>query len=877
MPLREYRKKRDFKKTPEPKGDGKVASPGRQFVVQKHAARRLHYDFRLELDGVLKSWAVPKGPSLDPAVKSLAVNVEDHPLEYAAFEGVIPKDEYGGGTVMVWDHGTWEPEGDPQTAYKKGSIKFQLHGEKLRGAWTLVRMGGKAGEDGKNWLLIKKKDDAARPANKYDVLARHPRSVLSEREIEAIAEDADRVWSKNGEQPKARRGSSTRAAIKKRASRPARKPTERSSQGAVDPSRVRGARKAPMPRELKPQLATLVQKAPDTDDWLHEIKFDGYRILAYMSGGKVRLVTRNGNDWTGRFAGIARQFAALPVAEAILDGEVVALTKDGTTSFQQLQNWLKRGKSGELVYYAFDLVHLDGYDLTRAPLVERKAILARVLLSKFPENDGPIRYSDHIRGQGRTVVEHTCRHALEGVISKKADAKYEQGRSRQWLKIKCLKRQEFVIGGYTKPSGSRKGFGALLLGYYDDGELKYCGRVGTGFTDDSLRELAADLKGRKTDAAPFGNPPTGTDRRGVTWVKPELVCEVEFGEWTDDGRLRHPSFQGLREDKPPEEVRRENVEDNGGTPAKAKSAVRAAARRTTKVTSDSAAAIAGVKLTNPDRVLYPQQGITKRDLAAFYESIAEWVLPYIVDRPLTLVRCPQGRGGQCFYQKHLTESMPAALRGVLIEEKKKREEYVVVDDLAGLISLVQIGVLEMHPWPARTDDLEHPDQLVFDLDPGEETTWEDVVQGARDVRGRLQQHGLESFLRTSGGKGLHVVAPLDRSNTWDEFKDFAKTVAVEMEKESPRQYTSNMSKAKRRGKIFIDFLRNQRGATAIASYSTRAREGAPVATPVRWDELSPKLAADKYTVKNLPRRLSSLKSDPWEGFVELKQRIRPTE
>jgi bifunctional non-homologous end joining protein LigD len=884
MPLTEYRRKRDFRRTPEPRGSGRKPAAGKRFVVQKHAARRLHYDFRLEMDGVLKSWAIPKGPSLDPSVKSLAVHVEDHPLEYAAFEGVIPKDEYGGGTVMVWDQGTWEAEGDPSDAYKEGRLKFHLNGEKLHGEWHLVRMTGRAGEDGKNWLLIKKDDPEARAADDYDVVTKASRSVLSGRDIQRIAADADRVWTNGKSQdsrPAARRKTDANKA-KARSS----KPRESSASGQkkrADPACVTGSKRAAQPKSLKPQLAMPSRVVPGDGDWLHEIKFDGYRILAFLADGRVRLLTRRGNNWTSRFPMLAQAIKDLPAAKAILDGEAVALEPDGNTNFQRLQNWMKRGRTDQIVYYAFDLLYLDGYDLMQTPLMERKELLERILLSSDPDNEGLVRYSDHILGHGSSVAEHACRQALEGVISKKADSVYEQKRSPQWRKVKCLKRQEFVIGGFTKPAGTRTGFGALLLGYHDGKALRYCGRVGTGFTEDSLRQLTTELKSRRTDAPPFTNPPSGSLHRGVTWVRPELVCEVEFTEWTEDDRLRHPSFQGLREDKPAGEVIREdagvaNGLSGGGAPTgsrPSRSASRPVARRRGTMSTSSSDSVAGVHLTNPGRVLYPEQGITKRDLAAFYESIAEWVLPYIVDRPLTLVRCPKGSGGHCFYQKHLTESMPAALRGVFIEEKKKREEYVVVDDLAGLISLVQMGVLEMHPWPARTDDLDHPDQFVFDLDPGEGTTWGDVVQGARDVRDRLGRHGLESFLRTSGGKGLHVVAPLNRRNTWDEFKEFAKSVAVEMENAAPGRYTSNMSKSKRRGKIFVDYLRNQRGATAIASYSTRAREGAPVATPVRWDELSPKLAADKYTVENLPRRLSSLKSDPWEKFFTMTQSIDP--
>jgi bifunctional non-homologous end joining protein LigD len=887
MPLTEYRKKRDFRRTPEPKGSGKSAGSGRRFVIQKHAASRLHYDFRLEFDGVLKSWAVPKGPSLDPSVKSLAVQVEDHPLDYADFEGVIPEGEYGGGTVMVWDQGTWQPQGKAGQDLKEGRLTFRLQGKKLSGQWSLIRMGGKAGEDGKNWLLIKKKDQAARPAKKYNVLTKEPHSALSDRDMETIAEDADHVWSSGGANLK-KRGRSTRAktAGKKRRAKASRSKSSGDANGRLNPKSVPNSRRRKMPAAVKPQLATLVEAAPDGDQWLHEIKFDGYRIVAILKDGKARLTTRRGNDWTDRFQRIAEELESLAstgsIKRVIFDGEVVALDPDGKTSFQRLQNFLKRSKTDEILYYAFDLLYLDEFDLAQAPLIERKALLGKLILNTYPENDGVVRYSDHIQGHGDDVLRRVCKGRLEGVVSKLANATYQAGRSRQWLKSKCLARQEFVIGGYTKPSGARTGFGALLLGYYRKSQLIYCGRVGTGFTNDSLKRLAAELKRHKRESPPFENPPTGSERRGVTWVQPTLVCEVEFTEWTDDGRLRHPAFQGLREDKRPKEVvREEAASDANGHTQKADGAVstkrktmRSAARKVNAVKSTDPVQVAGVRLTHPDRVLYPQQELTKRDLADFYESIGDWILPHIVERPLTLVRCPQGSGGDCFYQKHLTESMPDALCGVWVKEKGARSQYVVVEDLPGLVSLVQMGVLEIHPWPARTDDLEHPDRLVFDLDPGEGTSWKEVIEAAREVRDRLEERRLTSFVRTSGGKGLHVVAPLVRRQSWQRLKEFAKSIAVEMAADAPDKYTPTMAKAKRRGKIFVDYLRNQEGATAVASYSTRARAGAPVATPLRWEELTAKLAPDKYTVKNLPSRLSLLKSDPWEEFFSLRQSIR---
>ena len=875
MSLADYQRKRNFRRTPEPAGKRRGSHGSLSFVVQKHAASHLHYDFRLEIDGALKSWAVPKGPSLDPAVRSLAVQVEDHPLDYAGFEGVIPAGQYGGGTVMVWDHGDWQPEGtgDPQEQWRAGKLKFTLRGRKLKGSWALVRMGGKAGADGKNWLLIKHDDRSAKATADFDIREQKPRSVLSRRTMEQIAADTDRVWRSG----KSKR---QRLATAKTAQPQATKPKASAKPASADRiGKIAGAKRRRLPREFAPQLATLVSAAPTGEQWLHELKFDGYRILARIAAGRVQLITRNGHDWTHRFPSIAAAVAELPLDTGMIDGEVVALNDEGISDFQLLQNQLRRGDDKALAYYVFDMPFAGGYDLTNVELTDRKRLLQSYVGTAV---DGVVRFSEHIAGSGEKVWQQACSGGLEGIICKRADGRYVSGRSPGWVKVKCTRRQEFVVGGYTRPEGSRKGFGALLLGYYQNDELIYAGRVGTGFTQQSLRDIHAALKKRQRKTPPFAAPPTGADARGVIWVAPDLVGEVEFTQWTDDGLLRHPSFQGTREDKAPKSIIRENpMVMPTKRSSKATSRRRGAKRSPTPAkqhyakasSSSGAATVAGITITHPDRVVFPDVGVTKLALAQYYEHVADWILPHVVGRPLTLVRCPAGQTGQCFYQKHLVDSMPDSVRGVAIKEKDGVDEYVVIDDLSGLISLVQLGVMEFHPWPARDDKVERPDRLVFDVDPDEKVSWAAIRQAAVDVRDCLETLGLQSFLRTSGGKGLHVVAPIDRRSSWDTVKEFARGVAELMVRAAPDRYVANMSKAKRRGKIYVDYLRNQRGATAVASYSTRARNGAPVAAPLAWSELSKVKQSDHYTVANISERLSRRRSDPWDGFFSVRQSI----
>jgi bifunctional non-homologous end joining protein LigD len=616
------------------------------------------------------------------------------------------------------------------------------------------------------------------------------------------------------------------------------------------------ARKSRLPDFVTPQLATLVDRVPQGDDWLHEIKFDGYRILCRISDSEICLITRNRQDWTERLSFLAQAARELPLEHALLDGEVVALNENGTTNFQLLQNSLSTHASDNLAYYVFDLLHLDGHDLMPLPLLQRKETLAEILKAKSPSS--AIRYSEHWLGQGDRLYDEACRSGLEGVISKKADQAYRSGRSRDWVKTKCVQNQEFVVGGFTDPAGSRAGLGALLVGVHDErGRLVYAGKVGTGFTRQSLTELRSRLDPLVAKASPFINPPKGAEARGVHWVKPELIGAVSFAEWTSDNMLRHPSFQGLREDKPPVAITRERLsETNNSNASKANAAVE----------------IAGVNLTHADRVLYPEQGITKRELALYFEQIADWILPQVAGRPLTLVRCPEGQSKECFYQRHVTDSASEWIRPVPIKEKGKLVNYLAVDNLQGLIALVQMGVLELHTWGCTAHNIDRSDRLIFDLDPDPEIAWENLKQAAESLRDYLDDLGLSSFVKTTGGKGLHVVVPLVPKSDWDTAKEFSKQVAQQMVRRAPERYTATMSKAKRRGKIYIDYLRNARTATAVSAYSTRARAGAPVSMPVSWDELATDVR-EYFNLRNTPERLSRSGKDPWHGYESARRAI----
>ena len=846
-----YRSKRDFHKTPEPAG--KVARrAGHSYLIQKHAARRLHYDFRLELDGVLKSWAVTKGPSLDPADKRLAVHVEDHPLAYGKFEGIIPQGEYGGGTVMLWDRGSWSPVGDPHRGYAKGHLSFDLQGERLKGRWHLVRMGGKAsGKKKENWLLIKSHDAFAKEGKGDYAIEHELTSVVSDRNMDEIAHDRSKRWhSKQAE---------SRSQPKSKPKTVARRKT--------------GGSKLALPDFIEPQLATLAEHPPKGDNWVHEIKFDGYRLEAHLQDGEVKLITRAGNDWTDRFDSVAAALARLKVRSALLDGEVVNRSPEGDMSFHGLQQALSTGDQQHLHYYVFDVLFLDGEDLRMRPLLERKAALQR-LLRRAPSH---VHYSEHFAAPGKEVLAHACEVALEGIVSKRADRPYHSGRDLDWIKSKCVHEQEVVIGGYTTQPKHPGTLGSLLTGYYEHGKLVYSGKVGTGFSQDDARKTLKRLQGLKAHASPFASVPAEA-RRGACWVKPELVAQVNFSEWTADGRMRHPSFQGLREDKPAKQVVREKEKKLVGTGKKRTAGgrsprpapARPAASRGTRTTQHVKLEIAGVKLSHPEKVLYPEAGITKRDLAEYYSKVADRILPHVAGRPISLMRCPGGVGHSCFFQRHAGEVDSPHLTPVPIEGHGDDQPYISIKDVSGLVTLVQMDALEIHVWGSQARTPLKPDRLVFDLDPAPDVKFAAVKQAARTLRGMLKELGLESFVKTTGGKGLHVVVPFEKGPGWDAVKEFSRSLSATLAQHDPEHFTINSRKDVRGGKIFVDYLRNGLTASAVAPYSVRARPDAPVAVPLRWEELARLKSADRFSVADTLRRL---RSDPWKRFFKVRQKL----
>jgi len=853
--LREYRQKRDFAKTSEPSGDDARRKPGGfRYLIQRHAATRLHFDLRLELGAVLLSWAVPNGPSLDPHDKRLAVRTEDHPLDYGDFEGTIPKDEYGGGTVMLWDEGTWEPVGDPEAGLAKGDLKFILHGERLKGKWVLVRMRRKPKERSKreNWLLIKERDGYATEETK-PIVERVTTSVRTGRTMDEIA--AGNVeWLKSG------------MSIKKGAVDPPPKPKRRTGTGSP-------------PKFVAPELATLVDAPPDGEGWVHEIKYDGYRMLTAVGGGDVRIYTRRGLDWTEKFPPLIRPLLDLPISSALFDGEVAVADKDGRTDFGALQDRMAEGKGRGIGYYVFDLLSVDGEDIRKHPLLERKKRLA-ALLADQPRS-GPLFYSDHVAGNGAAMLQHVCAMNLEGIISKRGDAPYRSDRSKAWLKSKCGFGQEFVIVGWRPSEVKGRPFSSILLGVREGDRLVYRGRVGSGFGERELAELWPELKRRELKKPSVEDIPADVVRR-ARFVKPDLVAEIAFRGFTDEGYVRQGSYKGLRRDKPAKQVVDEEpvasgARSSGKSPARSTAQGEARVTKTSTVISvdstrhDKAIEIEGVRLTHPDKVVFPGQGITKRDLAEYYLKVKDRILAHVADRPLSLVRCPDGADGDCFFQKHASPGFPDAFRPIRIKEKEGSDVYLYIEDVRGLIACVQMGALELHIWGSHNDTLEKPDRIVFDLDPDEDMDFSVVRGAAKAMRDRLGALGLKTFPMVTGGKGVHVVAPLKPRFGWDDVKAFCEAVARTMAAEEPKRYLAVATKAKRSGRIFIDYLRNGRGATAICPFSTRAKRGAPVAWPVSWAQLARLDSARPANVENAAEMLKKSKTDPWAGYHDVDQ------
>jgi bifunctional non-homologous end joining protein LigD len=893
LSLETYRRKRKFEVTPEPRGN-KGRGRGNAFVIQKHAARRLHYDLRLELDGVMKSWAVTRGPSLVPGEKRLAVHVEDHPLEYNDFEGTIPEGEYGGGTVMIWDRGRWIPDGDPHRGYRKGHLDFTLEGHKLHGRWHLVRMRKRPGETKEPWLLIKAGDAAARRPDQADILEAEPLSVASGRSIDDIAagKGRRRVWHSNRsvrENVEAR--TPERPAVRQRTAKRLRPGNGKAPSAAQRSGRARqrsastGLPKsaAPLPDFVPPTLASLRAKAPAGKDWVHEIKLDGYRLQARLDASRrgrpqVRLLTRKGLDWTDKFPDVAAAVASLPARQALLDGELVVYDRSGKSSFSGLQAALKSGERNGFFYEVFDLLHLDGRDLTPLALVDRKAQLARLLDGA---DAGPVRYCGHVEEEGPLVLRHACEMSLEGVVSKRKNAPYLSGRSDAFVKSKCSNAQELVVGGYLPSTVQPRAVGALVVGYYRDGELVYAGRVGTGYTRATAHDLWQRLHPLEVPRPPFDQIPAAAARqRKVHWVRPAMVIEANLGGWTSDGLVRQAAFKGVREDKAAEEVVREapteesaSSRENDGNEATApKRAKRGKAGRGAAPAAVPArrAMKTDVRLTNPDRVYWSDVGIRKQDLADYYTLVWERMAPQVLNRPLSLVRCPDGTGGECFFQKHVSAGLSGANLRMVIDAKGR--QIIAIDDLDGLASLVQAGVLEVHVRGSCLDRLDLCDRMVFDIDPGQDIAWSQVVAAARDVRARLAAVGLQSFVKLTGGKGLHVVVPIIGAD-WEAAKVFAQALAFAMVADAPDRYIAKMTKSLRTGKIFVDYMRNSLEQTSVAAYSTRARPGAPVSAPVSWEELGRTKAGNQYTVLNLERRLAGLKKDPWRDIGRIRQAL----
>jgi len=824
--LKEYARKRDFSGTPEPSGEGEASSAQEHaFVVQKHDASHLHYDFRLEIDGVLKSWAVPKGPCLDPSVKRLAIQVEDHPLDYARFEGHIPEGHYGAGDVIVWDEGHWTPIGDPHQGLSSGHLKFRLHGSKLSGSWNLVRtrMAGRQPQ----WFLIKGRDEQARDFPRFDILAEAPLSVVTGQPLPSEAAATDKAVPRRAKPAKAPKAVSKKSAAGK------------------------------MPDALSPELATLVD-APPAGDWRYEIKIDGYRLLARLEGNEVRLLTRNGHDWSKKLPEVCEALAGLDVRSAWLDGEILVMDEEGRPDFQRLQNAFDAHLSEDIRYTLFDLLWLDGTDYRGKPLEERRQALRQVLRGNGSDT---LRYSEDFTDDPRSILDSACRLGLEGLIGKRAGSTYSEKRSRDWIKLKCKRRQEFVIVGFSQPKGARSHFGALLLGLHDKaGELRYAGKVGTGFSAASLKALHQQLQPLQRKTCPLHEPPKGADGKGVTWLRPDLLCEVAFAEMTREGLVRQAVFHGLRSDKPAEAI----VEEK---PRKAK----AAGGKSAKPARRAGNMLEGVTITHPERVIDTTSKLCKIDVARYYEKAAERLLPWLADRPVSLVRAPDGVGGEQFFQRHASRT---AIPGAEQLDGKLDPGHAPLLRIAtakGLVGAAQMGVLELHTWNAAIDDLEKPDRFILDLDPDPALPWPRMIEATQLTLTLLDELGLQAFLKTSGGKGMHILVPLQRRHPWEEVKDFAHAISRHMAQLMPDRFSAVSGPKNRVGKIFIDYLRNTRGASTVCVWSVRAREGLPVSVPVSRAELTTLKGANRWTLANIDERLAA--PDPWADWPTTRQRL----
>ena len=801
-----YRAKRRFNRTPEPAGTI-GASDAPMFVIQKHHARHMHYDLRLEMGGTLKSWAVPQGPCLDPKVKRFAKLVEDHPLEYGSFEGRIPDGNYGAGSVIIWDRGTYVTLKDPEQGLADGEIKFRLVGEKLSGGWTLVRMK----DDPTNWLFIKERDDSVRELADYDVLVEAPNSVVTGKPVDEPAPEP-------------------RKAVRRKA-----------------PGKIAGAVAAPFPTKWRPQLASPAELAPRGKGWIHEIKYDGYRTLVFLQGGKARLITRNGHDWTHRYSALAKAFEKLPCKDALIDGEVVVQDPRGITSLNLLEQALSEGDSHAMTYFAFDLVHLDGHDLSAARLSDRKLALEG-LLGPVVGGNSPIQLSDHVDGDGDALFAQASRMGLEGIVSKKADARYVQGRTQTWQKVKRVDVDTFVIVGFL--SNMPKNVSSLLIAEERGGELVYASRVGSGINEVRSRELYADLSKVVRDTPVIAVPKTP----GAVWVEPVFNAEIGY--------------------------RSRSVNDSPRAPVLFSTAPRkaATARRVAKPRLISDRDLAGIHLTNPQREFVGPggpTGVTKLDVAIYYARIGDWLLPELLRRPVTVIRCPTGDIKDLFYQRHAFTGLPDGITTIELSDEEGRNAFIAVTEPKGYLSLPQFGAVEFHLWGCHIDDPEHPDRIVMDLDPDESLPWARVCDGAELLRERLESLGMRPFLRTTGGKGVHLVTALQEGHDWKTVKGFAEALSRAMAADHPALFTAVSSKERRKGRIYLDYLRNARGASAVASYSLRAKPDFPVATPIEWEELRKLSGGNAFNRLTVVKRLDSLAADPWDELLSSSSKITP--